>query len=145
MTPEDYDELLLNARIRPTAVRILVLRALDSASAPLSGQELEIDLGSVDRSSISRTLSVFAESGVVHTVDDGSGSVKYELCRSHDASGGDADRHPHFHCLGCGITICLDNIGVPEVDIPQGYEPVSVNYVVKGFCPVCSAKKYQGL
>ena len=30
---------------------------------------------------------------------------------------------------------------VPSVALPDGYEPLSVNYVIKGLCPKCAEKK----
>ena len=53
------------------------------------------------------------------------------------------DMHPHFHCEGCGVTVCLDDTPVPLVSVPDGYEVYSVNYVIKGLCGVC-ASKYNG-
>ena len=40
-------------------------------------------LDTVDRSSISRTLALLLDKGLVHTIDDGSGSAKFELCHCH--------------------------------------------------------------
>lgn len=116
------------------------MRTLLEAEGPLSSQQIEMSLESVDRSSISRALTLFSERGVVHSVDDGSGSVKYEACRSCDGHHHDDDHHPHFHCLGCGATICLSDEAIPPVALPAGYIPHTTNYVVKGYCPKCHAK-----
>lgn len=129
-------ELLNGAGLRPSPVRILVARAIAAAGCPVSSLELERTLETVDRSSITRTLVLFSAKGLVHSVDDGSGSVKYELCH-HCGQEHDADLHPHFHCLACGRTFCLDSEAIPPVAVPEGFEVSSANYVVKGLCPSC--------
>lgn len=127
------------AGLRPSPVRILVARAIAGAGRPVSSLELERALETVDRSSITRTLVLFSSKGLVHSVDDGSGSVKYELCR-HFGEEHDADLHPHFHCLSCGRTFCLDSEPIPPVALPEGFEASSANYVIKGLCPSCRKK-----
>lgn len=134
MKPE---QILEQAGVRVSAVRILVLRALYAARKPVSGMEIETALESVDRSSISRTLGLFASHGVVHTVDDGSGSVKYEVCRDLSSTHAHSDEHPHFHCEKCGTTICLDQTTIPTIELPDGFEAHCTNFVIKGLCPKC--------
>lgn len=125
--------------IRTTPVRELIFRAIDGASAPVSSLEIEQILETVDRSSITRTLSLFAEKGLVHLIDDGSGSTKYEACPSphhHDSS----DMHVHFHCRSCGKTVCLPDTPIPAVALPEGYIADSATYLVTGLCPACARK-----
>lgn len=133
----EAERILEEADVRVSAVRVLVLRALCAAKRPVSGMEIETELETVDRSSISRTLSLFASHGVVHTVDDGSGSIKYELCRDHSHEHSHKDEHPHFHCEKCGATICLENEPIPSVNLPEGHKVSSTNLVIKGLCPKC--------
>lgn len=135
---ESIDHLFEEAGLRPSPVRMLVARAISSAGRPVSSGELESELHTVDRSSITRTLSLFAKIGIVHSIDDGSGSVKYELCHSHSDSEADNDLHPHFHCLRCGATFCLCDSAIPPVVLPEGFQAVTANYVVKGLCPSCA-------
>ncbi len=125
------------AGVRPSPVRSLVIRELDAAVGPISSQDIETSLQTVDRSSITRTLALFSERGLVHAVDDGSGSVKYELCRAHDHEHHD-DLHPHFRCTCCGTTYCLDSAPIPAIPLPNGFLFHSANYVIKGLCPKCN-------
>ena len=132
-------ERLAQKGVKPTSTRILVLRELMKADNPLSLQDVETALDTVDRSTIFRTLVLFREHHLVHDIDDGSGSVKYELC----GGGADctvADMHSHFYCERCRRTFCLDYIAVPQVDLPEGYEARSVNYMIKGVCPDCARR-----
>lgn len=137
---EQYDNMMISAGVRPSPVRSLVLRTLDASVTPLSSLEIEARLGSVDRSSITRSLAVFSDTGLVHTVDDGSGSVRYELCRSIHHHDTHDDRHPHFHCTVCGVTECLASQRVPDIKVPDGYIVKGVNVVIQGVCPDCQKK-----
>jgi Fur family ferric uptake transcriptional regulator len=121
--------------IRPTANRIIVAKALAEESRPLTMTELDDRIGSIDKSGIFRTLTLFKEQHLVHVLEDGEG-VRYELCHSHDHSI-DNDMHVHFHCEHCGQTICLEDLPIPEVTLPDGYEMQSANFVLKGICPKC--------
>lgn len=136
----DSPEKILEGRhIRPTPNRILVVRALADAPAPVSLADLERLLDTIDRSAIFRTLNLFRSSDLVHTIDDGTGSTKYELCRAtHCCS--PSHLHAHFHCTRCGATVCLNNVPIPAVNLPDGYEAQAANFVVTGLCPRCSAK-----
>lgn len=145
MDNHDIDTLLSNAGIRPSAIRVLVAKTLMRSSGPLSSQQIETTLQSVDRSSITRSLALFVEHNFVHTVDDGSGSVKYELCHApgnHSNTDFD-DRHPHFHCVKCGATICLEQQSTPSVELPEGFVATGFNFVIKGLCADCATGETQ--
>ena len=134
---EDIEKFLQNAGISPTPVRVMVYRSLYESESPLSLADLETKLDSVDKSTISRSLSILKKQKMIHAFNDGSGSVKYEICRSL-ADSHDNDTHVHFRCQVCGQTICLSSIKAPIVDLPDGYEPHEINYVITGICPDCS-------
>ena len=136
MEKEKCAQMLDSHGVKPTANRLLVARALSSAMQPLSLSELCDRLLTVDKSCVFRVLVLFKERHLVHVIEDGSGGVRYELCHSHDV-GHDDDAHAHFHCERCGRTFCLDHVPVPMLDLPEGYEWHSVNYLVKGVCPEC--------
>lgn len=133
------ETLLERHGIRPTPNRLLVVRALLDATAPIALVALETYLETVDRSTIFRVLNLFRSVGLVHVIDDGSGSTKYELCRG-EHSCSPTHLHVHFHCQECGATTCLNDTPVPAVTLPEGYEPREVNFVVTGLCPRCSSK-----
>lgn len=139
LTEEHCVSLLERHHVKPTANRIVVVRALAAASRPLLLSELEAKIGTIDKSGIFRTLTVFKENHLVHLVEDGCQGVRYELCHSHHADEDD-DMHVHFHCEQCHRTFCLDNTPIPTIDLPEGYRMSSANYVVKGICPECAGK-----
>ena len=125
--------------IRPTAVRQLVVRILSLSESPLSLSEVENRLDTVPKSTIFRALTLFQERNIVHSIEDGSGSLKYELCHNHGHNSTD-DRHIHFFCDRCQRTYCLKEIPIPAVELPAGFTKHSANYIIKGICKNCNNK-----
>lgn len=140
MTLCKSESKLKNKGIQPTAARILVLDALNDLKHPVSLGELEDILETVDKSTISRTLGVLLEHHAIHSFEDGSGSTKYEICRSESDHCPMENRHIHFFCEKCRKTFCIENIKTPIVCLPNGYVATAVNYTAKGLCPECSKK-----
>ena len=134
------DDILRQAGIRPTPNRILVMRELLAAARPLGLAELEEALPSVEKSSIFRVLNVLMEQHLLHGVEDGRGLTKYEVCQS-EGHDDDDDTHPHFYCTACRRLFCIHSEQIPRVNLPAGYEQQTVNYMIKGTCPDCSARK----
>lgn len=138
MSNNDVEDILTRKEVKPTSNRILVMRELIKASHPVSLADLEISLGfSMDKASIFRVLELFSEKDIIHVIEDGSRSLKYELCHSgtHHTI---ADQHVHFYCERCKETYCFEDVSVPLVNIPEGFLPHTINYMIKGICPKCS-------
>ena len=129
------EEILLEHGVRPTANRIVVVKALADAERPLSLSELEYKIMSIDKSGVFRALTLFREHHLVHVIEDGGDGVRYELCRSHD------DQHVHFYCEHCHRTFCIKDMPIPPILLPEGYRMYSINYMAKGLCPQCAAEK----
>ena len=117
---ERAEQALSQAGIQPTPNRILVVDALQHAQSPLSLADLEELLPTMERSGIFRVLSLLADSHVAHTVNDGTRSLKYEMCPSGAGGHSASDHHVHFHCTRCGRTYCID-CPVPRVPLPEGF------------------------
>ena len=130
------NELFERHGVRPTPNRVLVWRQLNASWRPMSLIELEEQLQSLDRSSLFRTVTLFKEKGMVHVIEDGSSSVRYELCHNTSRET-HSYHHPHFFCVQCKRTFCMDHLQIPAIDLPEGYEMESVNFVIKGLCPDC--------
>jgi len=129
--------ILRQAGIPATPNRLIVVDALMHATAPLALADLEELLPTMERSGIFRVLTLLADSHVAHTVNDGTRSLKYELCPAADGHHSAADHHVHFHCSKCGRTYCLPGNPVPAVSLPEGFRALSANYVLEGLCPDC--------
>ncbi len=127
--------------IRHTPNRILVYRALADSDRPMSLNDLENSLLTMDKSSIFRVLTLFREHGVLHDFEDGRGVLHYELCMC-DGECDLADNHLHFYCEHCQKSFCLNDVHLPEVPVPEGYSVHSISFVVKGCCPQCQQVKF---
>lgn len=130
-------EKLYKRHIKPTAMRDLVLKVLTDQKSAISLSELENKFEKADRVTLFRTLKTFEANKLIHSIDDGSGSVKYALCLD-SCECNPADLHVHFKCEKCRKTYCLNEVPVPQINLPVGFSLRSINMVVKGKCPDCS-------
>ncbi len=131
-------ESILNEKgVKPTANRILVIKELMKASHPVNLADLECSLGfTMDKASIFRILELFTAKDIVHVIEGGSRSLKYELCHCgvhHSIT----DQHVHFYCERCKETYCFETLHIPPIEIPDGFKANSINYMIKGICPNC--------
>ena len=141
MNSQDIISRLESKGIRPTANRILVMKTLMGEQNPQSLSNLERKMVSMDKSSIFRTLTLFLEHDVVHAFEDGRGALCYELCEEKGACD-HHDGHIHFYCESCQRSFCMEDIHIPSFELPEGFYPHSISFVIKGECPNCR-KKHQ--
>ena len=141
MNSQDMISRLESKGIRPTANRILVMKTLMGEQNPQSLSNLERKMVSMDKSSIFRTLTLFLEHDVVHAFEDGRGVLCYELCEEKGACD-HHDGHIHFYCESCQRSFCMEDIHIPSFELPDGFYPHSISFVIKGECPDCR-KKHQ--
>ena len=127
----------LNAKsIKSTAMRQLVLQVLAEQKTAISLPELEKKFDKVDKVTLYRTLKTFEENKLIHSIDNGTGSIKYALCRE-SCQCHPEDLHVHFFCTKCKQTYCLNDIPVPSVNLPVYFTLENINMVVKGICSNC--------
>ena len=101
--------------------------------------DLEEELYSVDKSSIFRALTLFHDRQLIHSIDDGSGKLKYCLCRNQGKCH-KGEEHCHFYCEKCKKTFCLENCNIPNVYLPEGFSIRTSKYLIKGICANCQNK-----
>lgn len=133
-------QILQEHKLRITDCRKEVLRIFLKMQAALSHADLEEKLNAdFDRVTIYRTLKTFLESDLIHKVLDDSGATKYALC-SHSHAGGHSHDHEHVHfkCEKCGKTICIDEVQLPKIVLPEGYINKEVSLLVQGICDKCN-------
>lgn len=135
-----YIDKLSLREIRPTALRLLILRTMVEARMAVSLPDLVDLLVTVDKSTVSRTLTLFLSHHLIHSIDDGSGALKYAVCSDEYSCNVD-DLHAHFYCVRCHRTLCLRGLSVPVAALPDGFLLESVNYVMKGVCADCSRRR----
>ena len=137
---KQLEQLLESKNINPTAMRLLVLDFLRQQSATVSLTDLEKGMQPADRITLYRTLKTFQEKGLVHSIDDGSGSSKYALCQSECDGEHHHDLHVHFYCHSCRETFCLEKSVIPKVSLPSQFHAEEMSLLVKGVCSACSAR-----
>lgn len=143
-TKMDSQDIIIKLQakgIKPTANRILVLKELSASRSPQSLSDMERRMVSMDKSSIFRTLTLFLEHDVVHAFEDGRGILNYELCEE-EGKCDHHDGHIHFYCESCQRSFCLEDIHIPSFELPAGFSPHSVSFVIKGECPECKKKHH---
>jgi Fur family ferric uptake transcriptional regulator len=118
-------------------MRLLVLKQLIESDSALSLSELEHGFEKADKVTLYRTLKTFEEKKLVHSIDDGSGALKYALCEE-GCECAPKDQHIHFHCESCEETFCLVQSKIPSIKIPSSFKVKSANMVFKGICANCS-------
>ncbi len=130
--------ILKKNNLSVTDSRLHILELFYNAKGALAHSDIEKQTGEeIDRVTIYRTLQTFEEKGIIHTIPTADNSVKYALCKDRCEEGHHHDNHVHFICDHCGKTICLDDVLVPEVKLPKGFEPHQSNMVVTGSCNIC--------
>lgn len=138
MVKEQANVILEKSGIKSTPNRVLVLDAIIAADSPVGLTELEDRLQTLERSSVLRVLNLLLTSNVVHAMEDGRGITKYEVCSDcgiHSLN----HLHIHFYCEKCCRTFCFENHLIPAVELPEGFEVSSANFMYKGLCPECKS------
>ena len=139
MEEDIYLDKLDRRGIKPTAIRLLVIKD-DAGRACGVIARFETLLDTVDKSTISRTIALFLSHHLIHSIDDGSGSLKYAVC-DNSCNCVVQDLHSHFYCEKCHRTFCLEGTHIPVIDLPKGFTLHSINYVLKGVCSECTSQK----
>ena len=132
-------KILQDFDLRKTNSRTAILSLFLKKPFALSYSDLEEQISDdYDRVTVYRTLKTFVDKGVVHKVLDDGGSLKYALCNDLCSSSAHHHEHVHFKCSVCGETSCLDQVNIPQVELPTGYEAREINLLIQGKCQKCA-------
>ena len=128
-----HDHGLRSTRHRKALLRLLIKRAEALEQSQIS-ELLEEEM---DRATLYRSLRQLEESGLLHKVAPEKGSPRYAYCGH--ACTIDQHRHDHVHftCNQCRRTFCMEHTGIPEVNMPTGYQVVDWQFHLSGICPDC--------
>ncbi|OEK03068.1 hypothetical protein BFP97_16755 [Roseivirga sp. 4D4] len=132
-----FKQLLTLKKLRSTALRLLILETLAAQEATTSLFYLRKVVAKSQRVSLYRTLKIFQESGLVHSINDGTRFPTYGLnydLKDFSLYQGD---HPHFHCNVCELTYCLPRLRTPDIKLPRGYKNKKTSLLLNGICPEC--------
>jgi Fur family transcriptional regulator, ferric uptake regulator len=134
----DSKNILKKYNLRHTDMRENILWSFLSKTAALSHNDLEnILTDGSDRVTIYRTLKTFVDKGILHKILDDQGGTKYALCNHKCDTEGHNHDHVHFKCNNCGDTTCLENVLIPQIELPKGYKRQEINMLVQGVCSRC--------
>ncbi len=136
---EHINQILKKADLKATPMRKDVLQIFSNSTYALDNQELESQLGSVDRITLYRTLKSFEEKGIIHKVTDLSGNPKYAMCEPAciDNHIHHHDAHVHFQCDVCNNIYCIENVVIPQIKLPKKFEVNGQNITLTGKCEKC--------
>lgn len=139
MTTEQHiQDILKRNQLSVTGSRTRILELFLSQTGALAHGDIEKKTGEkFDRVTVYRTLQTFVDKGIIHTIPTADNSVRYALCKDECVQGHHHDHHVHFVCRQCGNTVCLDEVTVPEVKLPKGYQSTQIEVVVNGVCKDC--------
>ncbi|MEP7229481.1 MAG: transcriptional repressor [Ginsengibacter sp.] len=135
---QEVTQILKNNRLSITGSRQKILELFLSSHGAIAHADIEKNTGeSFDRVTVYRTLQTFVEKGIIHLIPTTDNSIKYALCKNDCAPGHHHDNHVHFICGECEKTICLDDVNIPVVKLPEGFTPNRSEMVVTGICGEC--------
>jgi Fur family ferric uptake transcriptional regulator len=135
-------ETLLNIfkknQLSVTDGRKKILELFLNSDGALAHADIEKNTGaSFDRVTVYRTLQTFVDKGIIHIIPTTDNSILYALCKDNCEAGHHHDDHVHFVCDECNKTICLEEVTVPIVKLPNGFKPTHAAMVVNGICSDC--------
>lgn len=135
------ERLLTKYKLRKTAIRKEVLSIFSDNSHALTHGFIEKNIREdVDRVTLYRTLKTFEEKGVIHRIADESDTIRYALCKDdcQEHQHKHSDNHIHFQCETCKKTVCLEQVEIPNVQLPTNFKAHKQQFLVIGTCNNCS-------
>ncbi|OEK06979.1 Fur family transcriptional regulator [Roseivirga misakiensis] len=131
--------LLKNHSLRLTQGRKDVLTTFLDRNVAISHSDIETAMdGKYDRVTIYRTLKSFLDKGLIHKVLDDVGATRYAICSDSCSEAKHQHNHIHFKCQTCNETTCLDDVNIPSVTLPEGFQVTESNFLITGTCAKCA-------
>lgn len=129
--------ILKDFQLKHTSCREEVLKLMLKHDHALAHADIEKGINpATDRVTVYRTLKTFLGKGLIHKVLDNEGATKYALCQECTTEEHHHE-HVHFKCIKCGHTSCLDDIDIPPIELPEGYQSQERNLLISGICKSC--------
>ena len=130
------ENIIKSHQLSVTKIRKKVLRVFLKSLKPLTLQDIRLLVGSIDRITLFRILSIFEDKGILHRIRLENGKVLYALCQETCQSGKHNHKHIHFKCESCDNVSCLTIDNFPTFSIPN-YQFNNININVSGVCQSC--------
>ena len=121
--------------IRKTESVEILLNEFQDTETALSTVELITRLGKfMNKTTIYRILEKLEDDGILHSFIGFDGVKRFARCKSCSKSN-HSDVHPHFQCISCGKSECLDiEVKIPEM---SNREVLFSQLLIKGKCDLC--------
>ncbi|MCB2220539.1 MAG: transcriptional repressor [Bacteroidetes bacterium] len=124
--------ILEHHQLSRTESRMEILELLLNKNVALSEKEIKDELSiKCDRATIYRTLNTFVKSGIAHSIINNDGPLKYVIKKA-------PEDHVHFKCQVCGHIMCLPQIIIDKIELPDGFTRTESNFLVIGTCKNCN-------
>ncbi len=137
---DDVLRILREHQLKNTSCRKDVLTYLIENDHAISHADLENAVkDQYDRVTLYRTLKTFEEKGIIHKVLDDAGTTKYAPCH-HCTVEAHHHEHVHFKCNKCGNTVCIEDVIIPKISLPEGFSVIERNILISGTCNICNKK-----
>lgn len=131
--------ILNYCNLNKTVVRISILEEFLKSSAALSEVELRKRVNpSFNRTSIYRSIRLFLENDIIHKITDDNGIFTYVLNRRLFSDEEIEHEHLHFQCRICNRVICMRELPIKRVKLPDGFIKEQSNFLVVGICKECN-------
>ncbi|MBE3584903.1 MAG: transcriptional repressor [Thermoanaerobacter sp.] len=146
---DEVEEKLRAGDSRLTPRREHILRVLlENMDKHLSAEEIynlvKQRAPDVGLATVYRTLELFLDFDIIHSIDFGDGRKRYEF----GGERGEGHHHHHLVCNGCGkiIEVNEDLLEDLEKRVTEAYNFVITDHELKffGYCKECAAKKAEG-
>jgi Fur family ferric uptake transcriptional regulator len=135
---KQIDDILKRNQLSVTSGRRKILELFLNNEGALAHCDIEKKAGEkFDRVTVYRTLQVFLERGLIHSIPTADNSIHYALCKDNCSGGHHQHDHVHFVCKECGNTMCLEDVVIPPIRLPKGFSSTQVEMVVSGICNQC--------
>lgn len=125
-------------KITPQRVAIyrILIQSKQHPTADLVFRAVKNEFPNISFDTVNRTLSTFADIGVVDVVEVFGGPKRFDP---------DITDHHHLHCVACGRIIDFEYEGYALLEIPKAiaatFKVISRRVVLKGFCDTCTPKQ----
>lgn len=130
------------AGLRATAARVAVLRALRTATGPLSHGEVvrALGTGTWNRATLYRNLIDLERAGLTRRTQLGEPVWRFEdAAREHGIRS-----HPHFLCTACSKMVCLPELEIAPraaADCRRAIGQRRFEVQLRGVCDACEAAR----
>jgi Fur family transcriptional regulator, ferric uptake regulator len=139
MTQYQVKEVLKQNKLSVTTARVKILELFLQKEVALTHADIEKGFGKeFDRVTIYRTLQSFVEAGLIHTIPSAKDSITYGLCINNCSHGHHHDNHVHFVCNVCHNTLCIADVLIPKVTLPENFVMKDAQMIVQGVCGNCA-------